>query len=56
MVALPWVIAHPEEVGTLVAHEPPLVALLEDSEMTIKVNADMVDTYRRDGFGPATDT
>ena len=53
MVALPWVIAHPEEVGTLVAHEPPLVALLEDSEMAIRVNVDIVDTYRRDGFGPA---
>jgi len=53
MVALPWVIAHPEEVGTLVAHEPPLVALLEDSEMAIRVNADIVDTYHRDGFGPA---
>jgi len=53
MVALPWVIAHLEEVGTLVAHEPPLVALLEDSEMAIRVNADIVDTYQRDGYGPA---
>jgi pimeloyl-ACP methyl ester carboxylesterase len=53
IVALPWVIAHPDEVGTLVAHEPPLVALLEDSEMAIKVNADIVDTYQRDGFGSA---
>jgi len=53
MVALPWVIAHPEEVAILVAHEPPLVALLEDSEMAIRVNADIVDTYQRVGFGPA---
>jgi pimeloyl-ACP methyl ester carboxylesterase len=53
MVALPWIIAHPDEVGTLVAHEPPLVALLEDSETAIRVNADIVDTYQRDGFGPA---
>ena len=53
MVALPWVISHPDEVGTLVAHEPPLVALLEDSDMAIKVNADIVDTYQREGFGPA---
>jgi hypothetical protein len=45
--------AHLEEVGTLVAHEPPLVALLEDSEMAIRVNADIVDTYQRDGYGPA---
>lgn len=53
MVALPWVIAHPDEVGTLVAHEAPLVALLDDSEMAFKVNTDIMDTYQRDGYGPA---
>ena len=53
MCALHWVVAHPEDVSTLVAHEPPLVALLEDREMAIKVNADIVDTYQREGFGPA---
>lgn len=53
MAALPWVIAHPDEVRTLVAHEPPLSALLEDSEMALKVNADIVETYQRDGYGPA---
>jgi hypothetical protein len=30
-----------------------LVALLEDREMAIKVNADIVDTYQREGYGPA---
>jgi hypothetical protein len=53
MCALHWVVAHPEDVRVLVSHEPPLVALLEDSEMAIKVNADIVDTYQREGFGPA---
>jgi pimeloyl-ACP methyl ester carboxylesterase len=53
MCALHWVVAHPEDVRTLVAHEPPLVTLLEDREMAIKVNADIVETYQRDGFGPA---
>lgn len=53
MCALQWVIAHPEDVRTLVSHEPPLVALLEDREMAAKVNADIVDTYQREGFGPA---
>ncbi|HEX5994617.1 MAG TPA: alpha/beta fold hydrolase [Jiangellales bacterium] len=53
MCALHWVVVHPEDVRTLVAHEPPLVALLEDREMAIKVNADIVDTYQREGFGPA---
>ena len=29
------------------------MTLLEDREIAIKVNADIVATYRRDGFGPA---
>ena len=53
MCALHWVVAHPGDVGTLVALEPPLIALLEDGEMAIKANADIVATYQRDGFGPA---
>lgn len=53
MCALRWVVAHPQDVHTLVSHEPPLVTLLEDREMAIKVNADIVGTYQRDGFGPA---
>jgi hypothetical protein len=53
MCALHWVVAHPQDIYTLVCHEPPLVTLLEDREVAIKVNADIVDTYRRDGFGPA---
>ena len=53
MCALHWVVGHPEDVATLVAHEPPLLALLEDSNMAIKANADIVDTYQREGFGPA---
>lgn len=53
MCGLHWVVAHPGDVCTFVSHEPPLVALLEDSEMAIKVNADIVDTYQREGYGPA---
>ena len=30
VAALAWVVAHPYEVGKMVAHEPPLSALLED--------------------------
>ena len=51
--ALPWVVAHPGDIRTLVAHEPPLAMLLEDAEMVLKVNADIVDTYRQRGYGPA---
>jgi pimeloyl-ACP methyl ester carboxylesterase len=53
MCGLHWVVAHPEDVRTFVSHEPPLVTLLDDREMAIKVNADIVDTYQREGFGPA---
>jgi pimeloyl-ACP methyl ester carboxylesterase len=53
MCGLHWVVAHPEDVRTFVAHEPPVTTLLEDSQTAIKVNADIVDTYQREGFGPA---
>lgn len=53
MCGLHWVVAHPENVHTFVSHEPPVITLLEDSQMAIKANADIVDTYQRHGFGPA---
>ncbi len=53
MCGLHWVVAHPEDVRTFVSHEPPVITLLEDSQMATKVNADIVDTYQREGFGPA---
>lgn len=53
MCALHWVVAHPEDVHTLVAHEPPLVTLLEDREMATRVIADIVETYHRAGYGRA---
>lgn len=51
--ALAWVVDHPEDVRTLVAHEPPLVTLLDDGDVALRVQADIVETYQRDGFGPA---
>jgi pimeloyl-ACP methyl ester carboxylesterase len=53
MCGLHWVVAHPQDVRTFVSHEPPVIMLLEDAQMAIKVNADIVDTYQRHGFGPA---
>lgn len=53
MAGLHWVVAHPDDVVTFVAHEPPVITLLEDGQIAIEVNADIVDTYQRDGFGPA---
>jgi pimeloyl-ACP methyl ester carboxylesterase len=53
VVALPWLLAHPQEVGTVVCHEPPLTALLEDADVLERFNADIVETYHRSGQGPA---
>jgi pimeloyl-ACP methyl ester carboxylesterase len=53
MCGLHWVVAHPEDVRTFVSHEPPVITLLEDRDVATKANADIVDTYRRSGFGPA---
>ncbi|HEX6417531.1 MAG TPA: alpha/beta fold hydrolase [Acidimicrobiales bacterium] len=51
--ALAWIVDHPDDVRTLVSHEPPLVTLLEDRDVALRVQADIVDTYKREGFGPA---
>lgn len=51
--ALAWVVDHPGDVRTLVSHEPPLVTLLEDRDVALRVQADIVDTYQRHGFGRA---
>jgi pimeloyl-ACP methyl ester carboxylesterase len=51
--ALAWIVQHPDDVRTLVAHEPPLVTLLEDGDVAQQVQADIVKTYQREGYGPA---
>ncbi len=50
--ALALVARHPEDVRTLVAHEPPLAAILPDREGAMAMTAAIADTYRRSGFGP----
>jgi pimeloyl-ACP methyl ester carboxylesterase len=46
---------HPDLVQTLVAHEPPLVGLLEQSERSTAEQAtqEIYDTYLEEGAGPA---
>jgi pimeloyl-ACP methyl ester carboxylesterase len=51
--ALALVAAHPEQVRTLVAHEPPLAALVSDREGALAATEAIADTYQRSGFGPA---
>jgi pimeloyl-ACP methyl ester carboxylesterase len=49
--ALALVAKHPEQVRTLVAHEPPDAALLPDAKHALAAARDIHDTYMRSGFG-----
>jgi pimeloyl-ACP methyl ester carboxylesterase len=51
--ALALVARHPEQVRTLVAHEPPAMRELPDAGTALAVCVDMHQTYQRSGFGPA---
>jgi len=49
--ALALVAVHPEQVRTLVAHEPPDAAVLPDAEQALAACRDIHDTYMRRGMG-----
>jgi pimeloyl-ACP methyl ester carboxylesterase len=51
--ALVLVTRHPEQVRTLVAHEPPAAPNLPDREQALAAIADIRRTYLRVGVGPA---
>ena len=51
--ALALVARHPEQVRTLVAHEPPAARVLPDREAALAASADIHETYLRSGIGPA---
>jgi pimeloyl-ACP methyl ester carboxylesterase len=51
--ALALVANHPEQVRTLVAHEPPMSQELPDREEALAAGRAIHDMYLRDGFGPA---
>ncbi|WP_369374992.1 alpha/beta fold hydrolase [Promicromonospora sp. Populi] len=53
IVALDLAARHPEDLRTLVAHEPPLASVLPDREAMVAAMADMHDTYQAKGFGAA---
>ena len=50
--ALALVAKHPEQVQTLVAHEPPLAAILPDREFALAACRAIHDAYVKGGFGP----
>ncbi len=49
--ALALVAAHPRDVRTLVAHEPPLAAIVPDREAALALCRAVADAYQRGGFG-----
>jgi len=51
--ALALVAKHPEQVRTLVAHEPPTATVLPDREYALAACKDIHETYQRSGMGLA---
>jgi pimeloyl-ACP methyl ester carboxylesterase len=51
--ALVLTAGHPEQVRTLVAHEPPAFSELPDADTVLAVCGDIRQTYERRGHGPA---
>jgi pimeloyl-ACP methyl ester carboxylesterase len=49
--ALALVSRHPEDVRTLVAHEPPLASILPDREHAMAATRAVHETYQRSGWG-----
>ncbi|KAA0098476.1 alpha/beta hydrolase [Mycolicibacterium sp. P1-18] len=53
VTGLALVARHPGRVGTLIAHEPPLLELLPDAEEQRLATADIVATFRAEGLHAA---
>src|SRR5699024_5532519 len=51
VAALALVAAHPEDVLTLVAHEPPLLRQLPDAETALRLTAAVTEVYHARGWG-----
>ena len=51
--ALAFVAKHPEQVRTLVAHEPPAAQFVPDRAAALAASRDIRETYLRSGMGPA---
>jgi pimeloyl-ACP methyl ester carboxylesterase len=51
VTALALVTAHPEDVVTLVAHEPPLITVVPDAEAAERARGQVRDAYEAKGWG-----
>lgn len=53
IIGLALVTEHPEQVRTLIAHEPPIAAVLPDGDQQLAAAEDIHQTYQASGMGPA---
>jgi pimeloyl-ACP methyl ester carboxylesterase len=53
VIALELAARHPEQIRALVAHEPPALGLLPDPARERAAGAEIVQTFRTAGIGPA---
>ncbi|SEE87954.1 alpha/beta hydrolase [Ruania alba] len=51
VTGLAWVSAYPDDVRTLVAHEPPLITLLPDAQAAARAFDEVNRTYAERGWG-----
>ena len=51
VTALALVAAHPDDLTTLVAHEPPIIPLLPDADRALEAQRSMQAVYREEGWG-----
>ena len=51
ITALAWVTAHPQDVRTVVAHEPPILGVLPDAEHARAASARVDAAYQERGWG-----
>jgi hypothetical protein len=52
VTALALVAAHPDDVHTVVAHEPPLIHVLSDADAAERARAGVRDMYQAKGSEP----
>ncbi|MDP9870276.1 MULTISPECIES: alpha/beta fold hydrolase [Streptosporangium] len=53
IIALALLERHPDQVRTLISHEPPLASILPDSDRWLGFYADLYDTYQSSGIEAA---
>jgi len=51
VTALAWVTAYPQDIATVVAHEPPMIRVLPDADKADRAFRSVQEAYRAKGWG-----